>query len=230
MKSGILIFKNQNSYNYKELNCFDPDFSYSYWNSVFAKDNFMEANKKYIVIYQGLASREDELSSDSIKKTSYILKYEGYDFQIYTDPTFITMCGQKGFNTDNPSLYIVENSEGLGFQLKKTDVRLSSNINMMTYMNKKFTYLFRHSEKELKKTYDFLKYQQCLLNQRISQNLRTLAMISPNHFTFEYFRQAEMTGTVRGEVIYVVKCHIAPVTIRKITDRCFQELPITYNN
>jgi len=71
--------------------------------------------------------------------------------------------------------------------------------------------------------------QKCTLEKQILQNALSLASIAPDEMAFRMIKTPGYTAVTIAEVIHLIKC--APVECKiRHTERCFNELPVTYRN
>lgn len=105
----------------------------------------------------------------------------------------------------------------------------SKDVNMMNYMNSKYS--MRHTKNQVDRLFQLFEKERCLTQTRITNNLISLAIISPNNFAFSYFNEPGYTAVIRGEVVHVAKCTPVCVVPRHNTgEHCYNELAVEYNN
>lgn len=73
-------------------------------------------------------------------------------------------------------------------------------------------------------------FELCTLERKVLLNTINLIRISQDTTTpISGFGERGSIISVRGEAAYITSCPVQPVILRK-TDRCYQGLPVTYNN
>ena len=139
----------------------------------------------------------------------------------------VSVCNIRGYQTEHPKLIIVpkENSMTL-FRVKPI---IPTNIDMFAYVNSKFVYTERHIRTQMENLYQHLIKQKCELERDVLVMQLSIASYAPQEFAYLRMKEPGYTATLLGEVINIMKCQPVEVTIRK-TDRCYNELPITYLN
>lgn len=68
------------------------------------------------------------------------------------------------------------------------------------------------------------------MKNRITENMMTLALLSPKEFAYQYFKSPGYTAVVRGEVAHVAKCREVAVIPKVMDSECYNELPVICNN
>jgi hypothetical protein len=76
--------------------------------------------------------------------------------------------------------------------------------------------------------YDLI-HKKCLIETEVIRQKLSLATISLSEFSYLQGEGPGYTSILAGEVIYLIKCQPVVVALRR-TDRCYQEVAITYSN
>ncbi|AOR51379.1 putative glycoprotein [Gambie virus] len=177
------------------------------------------------IVYEGVA----ELVHDNSNGHQFIqVTHSGYDFQILMENRTTYICGLLSYYTEHPKLFMTLLSED------QPSMRIEGkvgprDVNMLNYVNSKIVYSFRHIRASVLELYKLFKHDRCETNNRITQNLMTLALLSPKEFAFAY-GGAGCTSVTRGEVVYVAKCPPVVVYPNRQVKGCFNELPVSYKN
>jgi len=107
---------------------------------------------------------------------------------------------------------------------------------MFTYINTKLVYLEKYLKSQLIAMYKNLSKQKCDLETQVIQNLLTLAVLSPNDFTYVCMNGPSYMVHVLGErerereeVIHLIKCIPVDVALTQ-PSKCYNELPVKYQN
>ena len=167
------------------------------------------------------------MDKDSLEKeTQYVHVNQGdYDFQVKLGKPGTSICGFNSFSTEHPRLFVTivpQNSPE--FPMVKPVG--SEDVNLLNYINSKFVYVMRHTKQEVDRLFRLFEQERGHMQNRITENLMTLALISPKEFAYQYFKSPGYTAVVRGEVVHVAKCREVAVMPRVLTDECYNELPV----
>lgn len=201
----------------------DDELGETYWDTRLASNCNME---KYNILYHGLSNITMPKTSTSYLEAVITVHDSSILFSLrITKATQI--CGSVAYQTEHPKLLIVTDT-GSGFYLNLLKKK-TTNLDMFTYMNSKFVYLEREVETNMNNLYTTIMTQQCLTKRQTLLLQLTIAKMDPVEFAYIYTGEAGYSATRLGEILYVVKCQTVPVTIRA-TQRCYHELPISYNN
>ncbi|KAG8225328.1 hypothetical protein J437_LFUL005342 [Ladona fulva] len=156
----------------------------------------------------------------------FSVKNEGHIFALMTVKA-VEICGITVYATEHPKLFIAPKI-GHSWFFKKTPMQVES-VNLFTYLNSKFVYLERHVKHEMEKLYKNILEYRCSVNKQIWYNQFSLLTTSPIDFAYTVKQTPGYMAIVLGELVYITKCLPVNVQVRQAT-RCYQELPITYNN
>nr|DAZ90399.1 TPA_asm: putative glycoprotein [Belostoma flumineum mononega-like virus] len=176
-----------------------------------------------LVLYEGPA----HLYTSPDNTRIVVLNTSDYTFALtLRKPELI--CHQHGYATDHPKLFVLYDIGRNHWFFKKSSMQ-SENVDLFLYSNSKFVYLERHFRGQLLSAYNNLQYKICMLRYNQLHSLISIAYIRPEEFAWSYTQTPGVTAVTKGEVLYLIKC--APVVVQFRTDsRCFQEIPVVYNN
>ncbi|XP_049826247.1 uncharacterized protein LOC126266387 [Aethina tumida] len=138
------------------------------------------------------------------------------------------LCSEMAWQTEDNRVLVLFGDDNREFYYKPSE-NLSRNIDMLLQYLSKMLYLelaFLKSNSEL--VYESI-IQRCRLREKVLKNRITLALQTP-HAVGNLIKQSTgFISRVMGEVLYIAKCKPVIVEIRR-TDKCYQELPVTYKN
>jgi hypothetical protein len=134
---------------------------------------------------------------------------------------------QKALITEHPKLLIVKGQKEEFFLSRSTSPQ--ADMDLFAYVNSKFLYVERHIRSQLETMYLDLFLQRCEAERKALKNLLSMALVNPVGFAYDYTGGPGYTAVVKGEVVHLVKCIPTEVSIR-ISDQCFNSVPITYMN
>lgn len=63
-------------------------------------------------------------------------------------------------------------------------------------------------------------YSKCLSETKLIHSILSSAMYSPHDFAYQYFNEEGYTASVRGEVVYIMKCEAVSVNYTNIPNEC----------
>lgn len=127
--------------------------------------------------------------------------HSGYDFQILLENRTSYICGLLSHYTEHPKLFVTFLSDDQPSMRLSTKVG-ARDVNMLNYVNSKIVYSFRHVRASVIELFRMFKQDRCNTSNRITQNLKTLALLSPKEFAFAY-GGAGCNAVTRGEVVYL---------------------------
>lgn len=203
--------------------CTDPESGISFWDMI--ADASCE-DLKYDDLYQGAAIKGQTISRESTVNTIYAVHTGDAVFALEVTK-LISVCKFTGYQTEHPRLVIVPKS-GQNYWFTKKAVT-ARNLDLFTFFNSKFVYVERHIKTQMESMYKHIMRRKCELENQVLQTQLAIAQYHPTEFALIRFKEPGFTVVPRGEVLYVIKCQAVEATIRK-TDRCYNELPITYDN
>jgi len=201
-------------------NCVDPDRGFTFWQDLSVPRC---ETHDFEMLYKGMANKS-------------VINFQGHVSTLYTTSGEIafslmvksqtTVCGHKAYSTEHPKLRIVP-TQGLSYDFKQT--KNAYNMDLFTYMNSKFVYVERHIQNQIKSLHKTLLMNQCRIERDLLNTQLALAYSNPSEFAYLRMNKPGFTALPAGEVMYLVQCQA--VQVRKVkTEKCFNELPITYNN
>jgi hypothetical protein len=185
-------------------------------------------SKRYSVLYEGLTSKIQRTNINVVHgvETTVIVEEGDTAFALrLKNPT--VLCYQRVFSTEHPKLFVAFKQHGDFILSCVTDT--TTDIDMFAYLNSKFIYVERHITVQIVQMYLDIIHQECENERKSLQIMITQAMSNPVEFAYDYYHGPGYTAIVKGEVIYLVKCHPTPVTIRE-TQKCYNSLPVLVNN
>lgn len=224
LEDNQVILRNNLLCPYLHQQCMDLELGMSFWNLI--PDASCET-LNYHVLYQGNATRAQNKNVNNDRlRTIYTVSAGDVVFALEVVKS-IAVCRYNGFQTEHPRLVIVRKSTyGYWFTKKAYN---SKNLDLLTYVNAKFVYVERHIKSQIQTLYLNLVHKKCELERDVIQMQLAVAHHHPSEFAMMRMKEHGYTAIPRGEVIYIIKCQAVEVTIRE-TPRCFNELPVNYNN
>lgn len=206
-------------------NCFDADYGDVFWRVPVPSCNDAESEKS--LVYEGPGTLVHDMTG--VDTISYVhVHYGGYDFQVLLDKRQEMICGYRSFYTEHPRLFItILSPTGPRFPLQRRVTAVD--VSLLSFVNSKLVYSFRHISQEVTRLFDLFNHDRCQAHNRITQNLLSIAVLSPQEFAYTYGGPGH-TAVTRGEVIYLAKCKPVSVLPDLNTTGCYNELPVTHNN
>lgn len=220
-EENIAVFPNGVRCDYSKGSCEQAEYGYLFWD----KMTPVCPGKQHSLIYQGHAQKIDQGNTTFVQMT-----HDGYDFQIKLASKTAEVCGFTSYFTEHPQLFVTILSETT-FRFPKLEKVNPREINMLNYINSKLVYTMRHTKNEVDRLFRIFEKERCKMQNRISENMMTLAIVSPKEFAYQYFHEPGYTAVVRGEVVHVAKCNPVDVVPLPLADgRCYNELQVSLNN
>lgn len=182
--------------------------------------------KQYTSLYEGMATKITPSPTTPHKSIMYTVTKGDKVFALMRKSEH-HLCGYTLVQTEHPKLFIVETQRG-----RTTNSRtklLAEDVDLLTYINTKFVYVEKHNQEQLENLYNDVLQQRCAIEQQVLKNALALASILPDMFAYAIMKSPGYIAVIGGEVAHIVKCVPVPVKIRH-TERCYQELPVTYQN
>lgn len=225
LEDNQVMLRNDITCAYLNGKCMDPDNGISFWDML--ADTSCEA-LKYDVIWQGTATKVRHTGNLTVpvRNIVYTVNAEDTVFALEIKKS-VSVCRFSGYQTEHPRLVIVPKASSEYWFSKKSIA--TKNLDLFAYVNSKFVYTERHIRIQVEKLYLNVLLKKCELERDVLQTQISIASHHPAEFAYMRMKEPGYTAVPRGEIIYMVKCQPVEVTIRKV-DRCFLELPITYNN
>lgn len=220
-EENIVVFPNGVRCDYSKGSCEQAEYGYLFWDKLTP----VCPGKQHSMIYQGHAQKIKQGNTTFVQMT-----HDGYDFQIKLATKTAEVCGFMSYFTEHPQLFITVLSETT-FRFPKLEKVNSREINMLNYINSKLVYTMRHTKNEVDRLFRIFEKERCKMQNRISENMMTLAIVSPKEFAYQYFHEPGYTAVVRGEVVHVAKCNPVDVVPVPLNDgRCYNELQVSLSN
>nr|UQS95401.1 MAG: glycoprotein [Tolviot virus] len=221
-----LSFPNGMKCDYKKEKCDLVDYGFVFWREI--TPECVNDKKQQSLVFSGpadLITRYDKREKEQFVQVNY----NGYDFQILLADKMTEVCHFKSHHTEHPKLFITILGDNVkNFPLtKKVDAR---DVDMMLYLNSKLVYSTRHIKDQVEKLFLDFQYDRCQTLNRITQNMLTLAVISPKEFAYQYFGGPGYTAVTMGEVVHIAKCPVVSVMPRSPKGVCHSEFPVTFKD
>lgn len=226
--TGKLILANGERCEYNTEHCDTADYGNIFWQRYIPT---CTSDAPTVTVFKGLGELITTTDKTNRSLQFIHVSHGGYDFQIKLENSNkASVCGYPSRHTEHPDLFvtIMDSSSPPFPPVPELD---ADNVNLMSYINSKLVYAMRHTKEQVDSLFDLFHQQRCSMQNRITQNLQTLALLSPREFAYQYFGRPGFTAVARGEAIYAAQCKAVAVTPKPL-DRgvCFNELVVTYNN
>ncbi|AMK09259.1 glycoprotein [Drosophila unispina virus 1] len=206
--------------------CFSPTLGNCFWDTQ-VEGQICNKERPLSVLYTGKAVYTKEITDNEVIKM--------YTYTAGESEFAITVSGKKKFcnlitvvMSEHPRLLIIEEEEwdslGTVTTMKDKEVDLS------TFVNTKLIFMLNHIRKENNDFAEKVARDRCLDR---AEGIRTsigLAYGSPNHFAYNYYKGPGYTGKLAGDTIFMVKCKPVSVYHKGVQNKCYQELPVVYDN
>ncbi|AVM87273.1 putative glycoprotein [Guangdong red-banded snake chuvirus-like virus] len=141
------------------------------------------------------------------------------------DQTYL--CGRTVYRTEHGRIFISQTATNSYVFSKETNTYLK-NIDLTSHISSKFLYITQAIHQNLVSLIADLNYKDCETRKLSLENRLALATLAPE-FIGMLTEGPGYYGRVLGEVLYIIKC--VPVAVQlKYTPKCYQEIPVTYNN
>lgn len=225
VEDKLVKLPNGNNCPLHEEACFDADYGDVFWKVPIPSCSGDEAEKS--LVYEGPGTLVQDTAENT--SVSYIhVHYGGYDFQVLLDRRQEIICGYRSYYTEHPRLFVtILSGDGPNFPLKR---KVSAvDVSLLSFVNSKLVYSFRHIRQEVGRLFDLFNHDRCQSHNRITQNLLSIALLSPQEFAYTYGGPGH-TAVTRGEVIYLASCKPVVVVPDLNMTGCYNELPVMYNN
>ncbi|XP_058820723.1 uncharacterized protein LOC131682932 [Topomyia yanbarensis] len=209
---------------YTHGRCLDAEEVYLTWD---IDMNRRCEDSEFEVIFEGVVNKTKSNQIKSIgEAVVYSTTSEKHLFSIKTKEKTL-ICGHTGFKTDHPRILIMELSDIRSpFTRKPTT---GANNDLFTYFNSKITFVENYIGQKLDDVYQSVMVEMCKLDKALMETKLTLARINPTEFVSSIIKRSGYTAVVAGKVLHVIECKPVYVTPRAEA-RCFQEIPVDYNN
>ena len=225
LDSNNVILRNSVLCPYLKGQCTDPEFGMNFWDMI--PNTSCEAIN-YDVLYQGIATKIQRISTNqgNSDSTLYAVQTGEVIFTLKIMKS-VAVCQFSGFQTEHPRLVIVKKTTH-DYWFKKKPIN-NNNLDFFIYTNSKFVHVERHMRDQIEALYTHLVKKRCEIERDVLQTQLTMAHYHPSEFALIRMKEPGYTAVPRGEIIYLIKCQPVEISVRK-TDRCFLELPVTYDN
>lgn len=224
LNEGELVLRSGLRCNYFNGGCMDTLNGNTYWKII--PESGCQPNS-YDVLYQGKATMSKQIDKKYSTYTEIISVTTGETIFSLAILKEVPICMYTGYQTEHPKLIVIKLLQG-GFYFKKQPVEVK-NLDLFTYINSKFVYTERHIRKQITALHKDIMLQKCELERQLLYSQLSIARIAPIEFAYMREKQPGYTALTEGEVIYMFKCQPVEVAVRKTT-KCFDEIPVTYNN
>lgn len=223
-ETSRLVFPDGTYCPYLEETCFTMQHGNSFWE---VKVPTCSDADDHAIVYKGGANRVTELVGNHTT-TTYHVNNGVDDFFITRREERTTLCGFPTYYTEHPKMFITEMVNGAVFPNMAKVTK--SDVDLVSYINSKLVYVMRHTKSQVDELYNIMANERCLTENRVTQNMMTLAILSPTEFAYQYTGQPGHTAVVRGEVAHLFQCHPVSVQFTGSTNGCFNEMVVTHNN
>ncbi|UHR49731.1 MAG: hypothetical protein [Hangzhou altica cyanea chuvirus 1] len=225
LSKDVIHLRSGLSCPYKKGSCTDAMEGEAYWDTI-TDDTCHKGS--YKVLYEGIVNVTRKLGESSTSYDNAVVS------AVQSDTVFsfrlhgrYSLCHLAAYTTDHPKLLLVK-KQGFGFFHSKMELD-STDMDLFAYVNSKFVYVERAVSNNFESLYNYIENQDCRIRYDTLRNQLSIAIANPNEFAYLIGDGPGTSGTLMGEVIYLTKCY--PVMVhRRASDRCYQELPIIYNN
>jgi hypothetical protein len=211
--------------NYLQETCTDLHLGQYFW-SLNAKQGCIINN--YKTLYQGPAIRHDSELSQGGKRTSYVVDHNEYLFALNVRE-YLDICGYPGYQSDHPSLIIVEYDKHNNPRIPKMDDITTFEVDLLLYFNSKFVYVEKKLISNINENTHLILRHICEIERKILYQQLSIASLNPTEFAYLLKGVPGYLGVNAGEQVFVIGCQPVPVRLRA-TPKCYSELPIIYGN
>lgn len=206
--------------------CLDSKEGYITWDSRIDR----ECNTgQYSVIYEGPANktfnrRTDGKNEDRNALFSALSKDQLFSIRVKEN---LQICGYPGYESDHNQIFILETSPGTRI-IRNTEINVKE-LDLMTYFNSKMTVVEHHLGNQLTLLYLKMVNEICKVEKSLLETRLISARIYPQEFASNLMKSSGYTAVIAGEVIYIIQCKPAYVTLAP-SPRCYQEIPVAKDN
>lgn len=128
------------------------------------------------------------------------------------------VVSDRFFFSEHPSLFVTIIPHD-GPMFPNLDRITGVNVDLVSYINSKVVFTMRHMKAQVDRLFSIFHQERCMMQSRITQNLQTLALLSPREFAYQYFGRPGHRAVARGETIYVARCKAVSVYAIALTDK-----------
>lgn len=208
---------------YSDLKCFDSDFGRAAWRPL---GDRVCSPTSLDVLYQGKAQKMIAPTPMRVENRTYVM-VNSFDhiFALRLTRPF-HHCGKTLWQTEHPLLSI---DFGPEFYFQESIVASDRQVDLLSYVNSKFLFVELSTSRSLQTIYQHSLYRRCLLERDMLLNRLAVARSAPDVVSFLIKNAPGYLARTIGSVLYVIQCSPTMVTLRRST-RCFQEIPVTFND
>lgn len=208
---------------YSDYECFDVTLGNVFWES--PEDSaFCGRFDKFDVIYEGYGRK----ITDEKGTQFYLFNHSDSTFNLEILGGNHT-CGSLLLITEQPRLFIVEETPGFPFRLKKKEIYVK-NLNMRIHLDVKIQMAVKGLSESITDLFKQMIRIRCDFRREAYFRFLTLAKLSPPEFAYDYFQKSGYTAVVHGEVIHLVRCSVVEVKLRNTPGFCYNQMPVSYKN
>lgn len=198
--------------------CFDYNYGELVWT--YLDQNVCDKNT-VDVLYEG----KGVIGSINGKDKVLVVKSNDYAFAVKIMSDTI-LCNIDVWKTEHDRIFIAEKGH-LGYKFEKGSI-ITSNIDLTSYINTKFSYLVHHFQTNLQQLYKVIQLRECETRKMVLEHRLILANGSPDKVG-ALIEGNGVYGRILGESLYIIKCTPVGVSLR-YDSKCYQEIPVTYMN
>jgi hypothetical protein len=197
---------------YRNFEAFHYKLGYVTWSPF--PSNGPECSKNFVEIFKGNFLKTIETMADGRNRTSY--SYEGKDRNLFVvagnEGKF---CDEEIFETQLKGLFLLEKTSTSNFIQFNKDKINSHNFDDLFITQMQISSYDNHLGHQINRLKEELMQEICINRKRSYIN---------------QFKKKEGYLTIEsGEILYVKKCAPVIVTFRS-TNKCYQDIPVTYKN
>ena len=226
-KDEVIHFADGQTCPNRDGSCFSADKGTSVWQD---QTKNCDANEVDI-LYEGLAkivsTRTD--NNDTIMPGDAIIVETETKLFAHHVSTISSMCFQKIYDTNLPRIKIIVKDPVYGFFFKRHTEMIAQNMDISAYMNSKIYFVARKLYNTIENIYEEIKLASCTMEQKILKNKIKAIRQQKTSYGHILTDDPGYVGITAGDVTYILACTPVMIHVRQ-SDRCYQHLPITYNN
>lgn len=175
VEESLIKFPNGNNCKLQDETCFDADYGDVFWTVSTPSCEGSESEKS--LVYEGPGTLVRDVAGNTSIEYVHV-HYAGYDFQVLLKNRQEIICGYRSFYNEHPSLFVtLLSSNGPKFPLRRKVTAVD--VRLLNFVNSKLVYSFRHVRQEVSKLFDLFNHDRCQAHNRITQNLLSIVLLSP---------------------------------------------------
>ena len=217
VKNDNILLRSGVACTYSKTSCLDIENGYTFWDSMQDEDCFAH---KLEVIYDGIIQAVTEIR-DNVTSIHYFVNQNNILASLKFNGMH-SVCRVPFIKTEFPSLYIIDQKE---YFLRQRDVY----PDLLTYINTKFVYVEGKTREQMGSLYIDILNKKCESDLAILRESLSLAYLAPDYFAYNLMGPGYM-AYLSGELIHVVKCLPVEVEVQEELEKCYEQIPVTYNN